>query len=962
MKRILQKSIVLFVAFFGLCFVRNAASAKEFDTEETFTITVIGGYATCDGEVVTEARYGDYIRIFPDIKAGEYVRGWKKDFDIAGKYGWYCRFEAEGLMIVDFDMPYRNVVITAITERQKPYTIDLTDGFENLVHNEDWYNYEGNLIKKWFCQSAGLKDYYSDEFDLDNNGTNDLNFVCTGGHVYPTNYMLVPSYGCTIHGDYLIDKPNGGPFWPITVKFGERTIQKEYTVTVNGGYGYVDKTNGKKTSFTAAPGSYVELLADWQEGSYVSGWDFGGIEQKCEYYSWNYEYNCVSSHFYMPANDIEVTVIRDKQTPYIIDFTKGYAAVPQEIEYAYPIEDINGDKNKDFLPVYNPDFWIPISDLNTTELTIQKKPNNCQYYPVTLKVGDLKEYYSIQIIGGHAEDENGKVITQAQSGQRVCVFRDKEPGKYWKAWKSTYPVDCRMVCFDFIMPATDVTFTAETTTSQITYTLDLTDSFTFLSGDELYLIGNAIRIFSGGKSSSSAPGDYADFDKNGTDDIFLWNYDDMRPNLGKGIYRRDYNLGTKYTVAIDDGQIGSLTLVVNNEKSDKPVKDTSVGPFTVTLTGKVKFNEESDNRRSKTFYPGEYVIISGKNKRIDLHCEGIDSSNLPYVSRYYDTYTESYISFYMPYHDVSITDINSMQTPLELDLRSGSCVIDLTEDFDFHEYFSKITEAVWYWDSIGDEVYIYDIDHDGEYDLSYNPQNKKLVVLASPYMQSFTKLEFTTTNFSLKYSPLTVLLTDKNFYDINYKLYTTDNLDVFVSKSPYPIIETEEHVKNVLAATPGTVLTVNFYKTKGSYELEEYYYWTTDGRFYFTPDEIPGFSLDQIEETDELISIHGFVMPEEEVNFVGIYKMNPKPTATPMPTRTVTPTPTPTAAPTANVTPTLVPSEAPGNTDKPKTDSDSEGVHPFALLIAGLVLCMVGVGFYAVLYLRRMKDKSDTPE
>jgi hypothetical protein len=169
-------------------------------------------------------------------------------------------------------------------------------------------------------------------------------------------------------------------------------------------------------------------------------------------------------------------------------------------------------------------------------------------------------------------------------------------------------------------------------------------------------------------------------------------------------------------------------------------------------------------------------------------------------------------------------------------------------------------------------------------------------------------------------------------------------------------------VKDITAASPGTVLTVNYYKTKNDYELEEYYYWTADGRFYFTPDEIPGFSLDQIEETDELISIHGFVMPEEEVNFVGIYKMNPKPTATPIPTRTVTPTPTPTVAPTANVTPTLVPSEAPGNTDKPKIDSNSDGVHPFALLIAGLVLCMVGVGFYAVLYLRRMKDKSDTPE
>ena len=942
------RRVVLLTAVLCLYGFISCLPAKAFDTDETFTITVIGGYAMCNGEIVTEAKYGESISIYPNVTPGVYVKEWNNNFETIGRYDWSCYYDDYGLMTMRFYMPYQNVVISAVTEQQKPYTIDLTKGFQNFDYT---------IIRDWIGYSAlGSEWDFKDEIDLDQNGTKDIKFCMTGGHTYATSYELVPIYGCSVYGDYVLDKPNGGPYWPITIKFGDKPIQKEYNVTIKGGSGCVNEADGFKTSFSASPGSYLLIHADDKVGSYVAGWDVNGVIYPQDLW------------FYMPDTDIVVSPIFEDQTPLLIDFSKGYASVPRfEINFEY---DINGDGTEDFLSDYatldnSVSLLIPLFGLEESEFSLEYWCR-CPYYPVTVKVGNIQKYYSIQVSGGHAEDEKGNVITRARSGQKVSIIRDSEPGKYWKAWKSNYPVDCRMASFTFLMPATDVTFSAETTDRQISYTLDLTDYFIFLSEEEIYAIGNAIRFFNKHSNPSYSPFEYVDFDGDGKEDVQLGYRDNCYPEEGIGLHRFSYySLGPKFTITFEDGQIGSLTLIVNNAKSEWPVIDTSEGQYSVTLNGSIVFENDTTRRRTEKFYPGEQIVVKSVNsspgKLLVLHCEGIDSSNLPYVYRYSDKYTDSYISFYMPYHDVTITDINSMQTPLELDLRSGSCVIETTSDFIFHNYFTMISGAKG--DYIGGNgVYKYDIDHDGEYDLSYIVKENKLVVLASPYMLSNNRLEYYTSDLSVKYNSLTLILSDKTFYNINYKLYTKDNQEVFVSKSPYPITETEDNVKNVLAATPGTVLTVSFYKTKGSYELEEYYYWTTDGRFYFTPDEIPGFSPNQIEETDELISIHGFVMPEEEVNFVGIYKKMPVATATPMPTRTVTPTPTPTVATTANVTPTLIPSEAPGNTDKPKVDSNSDGVHPFALLIAGLVLCMVGVGFYAVLYLRRMKDKSDTPE
>ena len=50
----------------------------------------------------------------------------------------------------------------------------------------------------------------------------------------------------------------------------------------------------------------------------------------------------------------------------------------------------------------------------------------------------------------------------------------------------------------------------------------------------------------------------------------------------------------------------------------------------------------------------------------------------------------------------------------------------------------------------------------------------------------------------------------------------------------------------------------------------------------------------------------------------------------------------------------------PQPTSVPKASEPGEdSVHPFTLLIAGLVLCMIGVAVYAVFYIRKTKGTKE---
>ncbi len=955
MKRIIRKSIALLVAFIGILVLGNAIPAKAFNSGDTYKITVIGGYAvSLDGKVITEAKYGDSIIIYPEstrsgIKTGEFVKGWKSDIDITSYMWWSCHFDREyNALVADFAMPNHDIVITAVTERQKPYIIDLTYGHIELAENEEWIKTDESIINKWICQSAGYYEESPIELDLDLNGTKDVCFVSTAGHIYSTRYEMIPLSGCNITGDVVLDKPNYGPYWPITIRFGDKPIQKEYTVTINGGTGYAKPTDEKTNTYTAKPGTYVSFFTDYQEGYYVKEVYFNG-DSLNNYFSWYYE-GYIYGTFLMPAHDVEVTFVREKQTPFVIDFTKGYAEILNEIyDDYYPLEDLNRDGKEDLCKDYFGTFWVPSSGSKLSEYTLNG-PNNSRYCPVTFKFGDTSKDYSVQVNGGHAEDENGNVITKAKCGQNVRIIRDKEPGKYWKAWKSDYPIDTGMATFMFRMPARDVTFTAETTTTQISYTLDLTKTFTALSPEERYLIGNAIEIFNGQKNPAWYSGNTADIDKNGEQDFRFGLYDDMEPEYGFGINRLDgnYTLGTKYTVTIDDGQIGTLTFVVDNTKTDWKVVDRSQGPFTVTLGENVDYTEMGLGVKSKKFYPGEYVYVySFKGYSETDYIPELFSNDIGFsdhIEVYRDNNFTPRLCFYMPYHNVTIQEAHSVHYPLELDLRSGSCIVDVEDGFDFARYFGSLTGI--YGIEFSEGVYEFDMDSDGRCDLEYNSRDKKLTALDTPYMSLKETIFVSESNVAVKYLPLTIYISDNRFYHIDYKLYTSSNQELWAKKTPYPIIETADGVTDISDIPAGTVLTVNFYKNRSDYNLVDYYYEYANVQCWV--------DKSMIVETDDLISIKGFVMPQENVTFVGIYKKYSYDPVTPTATPTVTPTP----VPTENVTPSLEPTETPDNTK----DSDSDGLHPFTLLIAGIVLCMIGVGIFAVISLKRMKDKSDTPE
>lgn len=947
------RKVVLLTVVLCLYGFFSCLPAKSFDTDETYTITIIGGHAeTSNGETITEAKYGESITIISDLKPGEYVKGWVSDsvLDFCDTY-----YSGRGYLIFSFGMPACDVTVTAVYEKQTPYTIDLTNGYQMLPDIVSWEGlstYDYNLIDQWICQSIGdgVDGYYSYNIDLDRDGTEDVLLNGSEGHYYPSLFAAIPLYGCSVKGNIVLDKPNAGPFWPITFKFGNYPIKEEYTVTVIGGRETRfegDRTIFGKEVFTAKAGSRVYVSADSVDGMYVSEWAFDGADV----YSDLYSSSTVS--FTMPAKDIIVSAKNSHQIPLTIDFSEGYFVKP-----GFNIKrlDVNGDATWTKLDIdkdgvydlcVEEDRIIPIYREEPFIYTFSQQEEYMMYSSITVQIDKLEKEYFVTVNGGHAEDAKGNVITRAASGTTVRIIRDKESGKYWKSWKSDY-LDSEFVCFEFIMPARDVTFTAETTSQQIVYDLDLTEDLISLSDEDIALLSNAIRIFYNQIYFSVYSADEADFNRDG-----LIDFDMYAGNTGiYGLYvhrASTYSLGTSYTVKFDEGQIGTLNIFVNNEVANNPIVDKSVGKFKITIEGDILCMSDTVTYDSTIIevYPGEHLwIIALKSASDNEYCTGcVCEGVLPRWIRYKEDYSFDCFDFYMPYRDISFTGHNSKQIPIEFDLCSGFCIVNI-EDFEDYYFPSLLEDLSGVKGNTYDSVeFSFDLNQDGMEDLLYNAEEFKLSVSPNPYTVSRARIELNNFSFrsALKYSPLVLILSKEKYYHIDYQVRTEDGISLYDDFSCMTWVDNGYEMMNVFDATEGTIVHFTFDKEKKGYELVEYYYIDEKGK----KQSFDGYL---IEDNETSFTVVDYIMPAGNISTVGIYrKMDSE-------------SPTPTIVPTENVTPSLSPTEAPADKDKPSSATDSDDFHPFALLIAGLVLCMIGVGFYAALYLRRMKDKSDTPE
>ena len=87
-----------------------------------YTVTVIGGTAYTDGDPAESitAEYGDYINIVADVPTGKRFVKWTSDSaDVV--------FDSETSKTTSFEMPAKNVTITAVFE-DIDYTVTVTDG------------------------------------------------------------------------------------------------------------------------------------------------------------------------------------------------------------------------------------------------------------------------------------------------------------------------------------------------------------------------------------------------------------------------------------------------------------------------------------------------------------------------------------------------------------------------------------------------------------------------------------------------------------------------------------------------------------------------------------------------------------------------------------------------------------------------------------------------------------------
>ncbi|MBR7000475.1 MAG: hypothetical protein IKI01_07755 [Lachnospiraceae bacterium] len=669
----------------GLFVYCGRGEASKSKSAEKHKITVEGGYALDDSDnPIQEAVAGASVHLMPELTAGTYVYEWKVDGEtIAYRTNYY------------FVMPDKDVTVTAVRKNQEPYVIDLT-GPARLFYDEDkWRNtiqdyiitvyktdYNGTIV------SGILGSPQEDPaigIDVDGDGTKDMVFVILV-YQYNQNY-IVPKVGGSARGDFKLDELNNLPYWPITIRFGSEPVKSSYSVQAENGKAFDEKGN---EITTARPGELVTLEYTMNPDTYLKEWKADGIADFHAYYytpDQMFISNTVGQKesFVMPAMDMTIHAVTGQKTPYTVDFRNGEATVPFDVylciaqakqgtvgeAYLETEVDLDDDGTIDFVQVGRTQdektVWIPATTCSIKNSYTLEAVNAGAYWPIQFLFPEVAGTYQITVNGGHAEDENGKVITQIEPGKKVRVKADYTEGHYWKSWES----DCdkiikNQIHFDFIMPARDVTITAQTVSSQTPYTIDLTERDNYKDAE---IVINMILAQYGYPAGINE----FDLDGNGSNDIFCWSwYEDYgmewNGNIANSYFGRckDYSLWKEATIEAKNGPYGPITFVVDVDKVNARPEDEDhisnpeeLKYYSVTvIDGKAKNQAWEIVTRAKEgtklyLYP-DYVNLF---KLSHWEAEGIGFyQEVYYVDEYYPYY------FIMPAHDVTIKAVYEEKT------------------------------------------------------------------------------------------------------------------------------------------------------------------------------------------------------------------------------------------------------------------------------------------------------------
>ena len=298
----------------------------------------------------------------------------------------------------------------------------------------------------------------------------------------------------------------------------EQSSSQAYTITVNGGHAI---SNDGRTITSALPGTEVFLVPDQEPGTYVKEWKSGQIS----YFQFGqrapYNNTCVGHYYYnffMPECPVTIDAVTAKQTPYTIDMTSGSFELPEKdsqlewfdwLSQALGTRDqyadkyqyyVDGDGTIDMFSV-NPErythwayrVFLPAHGRSAGGTITLDRENYGPYWPFIIQFGDEpdKETYTVNVIGGHAEDTAGNVITEAKAGQYIVLKPDEIEGMAVCEWKTqdgskiqgvSPEADYLLSKFSFPMPAKDQTYVAVEEPLKA-YVIDVSKGYVTVPGD-----------------------------------------------------------------------------------------------------------------------------------------------------------------------------------------------------------------------------------------------------------------------------------------------------------------------------------------------------------------------------------------------------------------------------------------------------------------------------------------------
>ncbi|MBO4696701.1 MAG: hypothetical protein J5643_05360 [Lachnospiraceae bacterium] len=680
-----NKAVWLLMLIVSVCALWSGRIVSAADA--TYTITVSGGKAYVDGEEVSKAKPGDSVMLVPDIQSGTYVSEWKLNGTSLGDDN-------------TFRMPEGNVLVTAVRKSQQPLILDLTST-ARLPGDHDYLLLYGTGLTQTvtdylkenvpFTEDDNREQYY--DFDGDNIPEARIRYVlydCEDGFM-----TAVP--GGTVRGDYKIDKPNALPYWPVVVRFGKNPVKETYAITVNGGYA-ADR-DGNVITF-AIPGQYVRVHYEWSDKTWLKEWKADGISNFHSYYYFSdrreyTNYAGMDESFIMPARDLTLRAVTGYKRPYTIDLTKGQAVIGYDVGYC-----LGQSVDPSGWNLFNPDLdrngttdikteysflnqQITITPCDTCSVTGSYRVdglNSGQYWPITIKIGEVKPAYEITVVGGHAvtrEWDDGisdyvtEAITSAAPGTEVFIIPDLTEGEYWTSWETDFSgIDKTFVAPNFYMPARDITVKAKTTNRQNRLVINLTNGLTEKDAD-FNRLRNAI-YFMGDREDNGL----VDFDDDGYYDIMinsamdtsypgdLWNCGELNAALS-------FNFEEGLTITPPDGIYAPIRIVAK-----RPAGFSKEKEYSITVVGGKAYAPDGTEVTSARPARKVYIVPDLTDVEKGMYVAGWTAES-SYGEISYGDGNPDRQEFSTPDYDIVITIEKKLekQVPLDINLTGGSFLL-----------------------------------------------------------------------------------------------------------------------------------------------------------------------------------------------------------------------------------------------------------------------------------------------